>query len=90
MGDDTEEEFLINALINPEIMEHNINYIKTLYVLSKEPELEQVLKLLEYLKEAARTKKATNIDLTEQQQKQYAEEQNAANTKMELERMKLA
>ena len=76
MGDDTEEEVLVQILIDPIALQEQVNYIKTIWLLNKEDELEAVVKLLEYLQKTAKTKQAINVQEDKQQElNMYIEQQ---------------
>ena len=69
MSDESVENILIELTVDEKQLQINLNYIKTLWLLNKEPELEEVVKLLEYSLQACIVQKA-------KMDQAYAEMQN--------------
>ena len=74
MGDEAAEEFLISVLVDPVRLKEQTNYVKTLWLLNKEPELELVVTFLEHMQMTAKVKKAEEIDLArKREERDYME-----------------
>ena len=85
---DSVEEYLVDILVDPVKLKIQTNYIKTLWLLNKEPELEELVKFLEQMDVLIRTKKAKESDQRKnKEERDYLEGQKYAEHQQLMEQM---
>jgi len=88
---DSVEEYLVDILVDPIKLKIQTNYIKTLWLLNKEPELEELVKFLEQMDVLIRTKKAKESDQRKnKEERDYLEGQKYAEHQQLMEQMERA